>query len=50
MQGESLTMQVSFSGTLAFQCYCFNKPTCTELLCKLPGEVERDSSEVGIPQ
>ena len=26
---------------------CF---TCTELLCKLPGEVEGDSSEFGVPQ
>lgn len=25
-------------------------PTCTQLLCKLPGEVEGDAPEVGVPQ
>lgn len=25
-------------------------PTCTELLCKFPGEVEGNSSEIGVPQ
>lgn len=24
--------------------------TCTELLCKFPGEIEGNSSEVGVPQ
>lgn len=28
----------------------FHAPTCTELLCKFPGEVEGNSSEVGVPQ
>lgn len=31
-------------------CVCARAPTCTELLCKFPGEVEGDSSEVGVPQ
>lgn len=27
-----------------------SEPTCTQLLCKLPGEVEGDAPEVGVPQ
>lgn len=30
--------------------FCFHARTCAELLCKLPSEVEGDSSEVGVPQ
>lgn len=28
---------------------CCRARTCAELLCKLPSEVEGDSSEVGVP-
>lgn len=44
---ESQVQTLSHSVAAACRLYA---PTCTELLCKFPGEVEGNSSEIGVPQ